>query len=205
MRILKLNSHGDDVAKWQQFLTGAGFKPGRVDGFFGDTTATATIAFQEKHGLTPDGALGNETLGKAMTLNFKPLPKPDDPEPDASPKAVATIAGIKVHKLGDGRAVFYTGGMMIDADGAYHAYHPANKGLECTNMSPITEAMKPSRNSDRQSCASSGELLPKNGTAFATESPTTFVSSRPTSFGSSRRAGISVSLIDVQISLPNRR
>src|SRR6516165_431213 len=57
-------------------------------------------------------------------------------------------------------------------------------------MSPITEAMKPSRNSDRQSCASSGELLPKNGTAFAIESPTTFVSSRPTSFGSSRRAGI---------------
>src|SRR5262249_38698859 len=59
-----------------------------------------------------------------------------------------------------------------------------------TNMSPITEAMKPSRNSDRQSCASSGELFPKNGTAFATESPTTFVSSRPTIFGSSRRAGI---------------
>src|SRR5262249_11931898 len=56
-------------------------------------------------------------------------------------------------------------------------------------MSPITEAMKPSRNSDRQSCASSGELFPKNGTAFATESPTTFVSSRPTIFGSSRRAG----------------
>src|SRR5215510_526284 len=57
-------------------------------------------------------------------------------------------------------------------------------------MSPITEAMKPSRNSDRQSCASSGELFPKNGTAFATESPTTFVSSRPPTFGSSRRAGI---------------
>src|SRR6516225_36806 len=61
-------------------------------------------------------------------------------------------------------------------------------------MSPITEAMKPSRNSDRQSCASSGELLPKNGTAFATESPTTFVSSRPTSFGSSRRAGIAAKI-----------
>ena len=130
MRILKLNSHGDDVAKWQQFLTGAGFKPGRVDGFFGDTTAAATIAFQKKHGLTPDGTLGNETLGKAMTLNFKPLPEPDDPEPDASPKVVATIARIKVHKLGDGRAVFYTGGMMVDADGAYRAYHPVNKGLD---------------------------------------------------------------------------
>src|SRR5258707_6649137 len=50
--------------------------------------------------------------------------------------------------------------------------------------------MKPSPNSDRQSCASLGELFPKNGTAFATESPTTFVSSRPTIFGSSRRPGI---------------
>src|SRR5262249_29957411 len=58
-------------------------------------------------------------------------------------------------------------------------------------MSPIIEAMKPSPNSDRQSCASLGELFPKNGTAFATESPTTFVSSRPTIFGSSRRPGIS--------------
>src|ERR1700747_193782 len=56
-------------------------------------------------------------------------------------------------------------------------------------MSPIIEAMKPSPNSDRQSCASLGELFPKNGTAFATESPTTFVSSRPTIFGSSRRPG----------------
>src|SRR5258708_11648270 len=58
-------------------------------------------------------------------------------------------------------------------------------------MSPIIEAMKPSPNLDRQSCASLGELFPKNGTAFATESPTTFVSSRPTIFGSSRRPGIS--------------
>src|ERR1700730_6708874 len=57
-------------------------------------------------------------------------------------------------------------------------------------MSPIIEAMKPSPNSDRQSCASLGELFPKNGTASATESPTTFVSSRPTIFGSSRRPGI---------------
>src|SRR6516162_2113481 len=62
-------------------------------------------------------------------------------------------------------------------------------------MSPIIEAMKPSPNSDRQSCASLGELLPKNGTAFATESPTTFVSSRPTIFGSSRRAGIAGNLV----------
>src|SRR6516162_7074945 len=64
--------------------------------------------------------------------------------------------------------------------------------------------MKPSRNSDRQSCASSGELLPKNGTAFATESPTTFVSSRPTSFGSSRRAGITGKISSISARVPRR-
>jgi peptidoglycan hydrolase-like protein with peptidoglycan-binding domain len=95
MRVLKLNFHGDDVTKWQQFLTDTGFEPGPVDGFFGDDTAAATMAFQEKQGLTRDGTLGNETFGKAMTLGFKPLPEPDDPEPDASSDAVGTIAGIK--------------------------------------------------------------------------------------------------------------
>lgn len=130
MRVLKLNSHGDDVAKWQQFLTDSGYKPGPVDGFFGKATETATIAFQKKRGLTPDGTVGNETFGKAMTLDFKPLPEPDAAEPDASSAVVETIAGVKVRKLGDGRAVFYTGGMMIDADGAYRAYHPGSKGLD---------------------------------------------------------------------------
>jgi hypothetical protein len=130
MRVLKLNSHGDDVAKWQQFLTDSGYKPGPVDGFFGEATEAATIAFQKKRGLTPDGTVGNETFGKAMTLDFKPLPEPDAAEPDASSEVVDTIAGIKVRKLGDGRAAFYTGGMMIDADGAYRAYHPGNKGLD---------------------------------------------------------------------------
>ena len=130
MRILKLDCHGDDVAKWQQFLTDAGFEPGPVDGFFGDDTAAATTAFQKKHGLTLDGAVGNETFGKAMTLGFKPLPEPNDPVPRADSKVVDKIAGINVLKLGDGRAVFYTGGMTIDADGAYRAYHPGNKGLD---------------------------------------------------------------------------
>lgn len=140
MRVLKLNSHGDDVAKWQQFLTDAGYKPGAVDGTFGEGTKAATIAFQKKRGLTADGAVGNATLGKAMTLDFKPLPELHEDEPDHSSDVVDTIAGIKVHKLGDGRAVFYTGGMMIDADGAYRATIPATKASIFSAMaaSPAT-------------------------------------------------------------------
>ena len=130
MRLLKLNSRGDDVAKWQQFLIDAGFKPGKADGAFGSTTKAATIAFQKKRGLTADGVVANETFGKAMTLGFKPLPEADDKPPDTSASVVATVAGVKVSKLADGSAVFYTAGMMIDADGAYRAYHPGNKGLD---------------------------------------------------------------------------
>jgi len=130
MRLLKLNSRGDDVAKWQQFLIDSGFKSVTADGFFGPATEAATIAFQKKRRLTVDGVVGNEAFGKAMTLGFKPLPEPDDEPPDPSTSVVATIAGVKVNKLGDGSAVFYTSGMAIDADGAYRAYHPGNKGLD---------------------------------------------------------------------------
>jgi peptidoglycan hydrolase-like protein with peptidoglycan-binding domain len=130
MRPLKLNCYGDDVAKWQQFLIDAGFKPGTADGSFGPATEAATMAFQKKRGLTADGVVGNETFGKAMTLGFKPLPEHDDEPADTSTSVVTTIAGVKVNKLGDGSAVFYTAGMMIDADGAYRAYHPGNKGLD---------------------------------------------------------------------------
>lgn len=130
MRPLKLNSHGDDVAKWQQFLIDAGFKPGPADGSFGPATEAATIAFQKKRGLTADGVVGNQTFGKAMTLDFKPLPDHDEESADPSTSVVDQVGGKKVYKLGDGRAVFYTAGMAIDADGAYRAYHPGNKGLD---------------------------------------------------------------------------
>ena len=130
MRPLKLNSHGDDVAKWQRFLIDAGYKPGAADGSFGPATEAATIAFQKKRGLTADGVVGNETFGKAMALDFKAVPDHDAEPADTSTSVVATIGGKKVYKLGDGSAVFYTAGMAIDADGAYRAYHPGSKGLD---------------------------------------------------------------------------
>ena len=64
MRLLKLNSRGDDVAKWQQFLIDSGFKSVTADGFFGPATEAATIAFQKKRRLTVDGVVGNEALAR---------------------------------------------------------------------------------------------------------------------------------------------
>lgn len=53
---------GDDVAELQQRLCALGFDTGRVDGIFGDTTASALREFQENAALPVDGILGGATL-----------------------------------------------------------------------------------------------------------------------------------------------
>lgn len=71
MRVLKTGVQGSDVRKWQMFLVGQRLAPFAPNGRFGPTTHAATVAFQRKHGLDPDGKVGNQTLGKAMTLGFE--------------------------------------------------------------------------------------------------------------------------------------
>ncbi len=71
MKVLKAGCAGQAVKAWQNFLIGQGFDPGVADGKFGDRTKAATISFQQRHGLVPDGAVGNRTLGQAMLLGFE--------------------------------------------------------------------------------------------------------------------------------------
>jgi len=69
MRIIRKGYKGEDVEKWQHFLVGEGLL--RVaDGDFGANTETATITFQKKYKLLPDGIVGNKTIGVAMQLGF---------------------------------------------------------------------------------------------------------------------------------------
>ena len=70
MRVLKLGVGGSDVKKWQLFLVGQRLARFMPNGKFGPATRAATIAFQQKHGLDPDGKVGNRTLGRAMLLGF---------------------------------------------------------------------------------------------------------------------------------------
>jgi N-acetylmuramoyl-L-alanine amidase len=53
---------GDDVAQLQQSLSALGFDTGRVDGIFGEMTASALGEFQRNMGLPTDGILGGSTL-----------------------------------------------------------------------------------------------------------------------------------------------
>ncbi len=45
----------DEVRKLQARLKQMGYDPGEIDGMVGDALRSAVRAFQERHGLTPDG------------------------------------------------------------------------------------------------------------------------------------------------------
>ncbi len=63
--------HGDDVAALQRRLSILGFDPGRVDGIFGDNTATALADFQHNIGIASDGICGPRTLGELSRLSTR--------------------------------------------------------------------------------------------------------------------------------------
>ncbi len=69
MKVIRLNSAGQDVRKWQIFLAGLGY-PIIVDGKFGIKTDIHTKAFQEAHALKVDGEVGPLTYKKAIELGF---------------------------------------------------------------------------------------------------------------------------------------
>ena len=60
--MLKLDSKGDDVRTLQENLLRLGYRPGVVDGHFGEKTEDAVIQFQETEGLYADGIFGPRTL-----------------------------------------------------------------------------------------------------------------------------------------------
>ena len=71
LKLIKINSTGPLVESWQFFLIGQGFFTGLADGNFDADTKAASIEFQKKHNLQPDGVVGNKSFGVAMQLGFE--------------------------------------------------------------------------------------------------------------------------------------
>lgn len=61
---------GDPVKDWQDFLVTQGHKL-KVDGYFGDSTVSATKKYQKKVGVKVDGMAGKDTWAKAKKDGFK--------------------------------------------------------------------------------------------------------------------------------------
>lgn len=70
LKLIRINSKGPLVTNWQFFLIGQGLFEGVADGLFDEEVKDATIEFQKRHGLQPDGIVGNKTFGQAMMLGF---------------------------------------------------------------------------------------------------------------------------------------
>ena len=64
---------GDPVKDWQDFLKGQGYDLGKggVDGYFGDSTVSATKKYQKKVGVKVDGMAGKDTWAKAKKDGLK--------------------------------------------------------------------------------------------------------------------------------------
>jgi hypothetical protein len=60
-RLVAMNGAGQDVVEVQCLLKQRGFDPGRVDGLFGEHTATAVKQFQHAAGTPADGIVGPQT------------------------------------------------------------------------------------------------------------------------------------------------
>lgn len=69
-KILSKGQVSNDVKNLQNNLISLGYLSGTADGAFGKNTENAVIAFQKKHGLTPDGLVGSDTK-KAINKAIK--------------------------------------------------------------------------------------------------------------------------------------
>jgi hypothetical protein len=70
METIKKGSKGPQVKRWQYFLVGQGARI-TADGDFGEKTHHATIAFQQKNGLSADGVVGKQTYIKSFKLGYR--------------------------------------------------------------------------------------------------------------------------------------
>ncbi len=79
--VLKRNSRGPDVQKWQRLLLDKGFDPNGVDGIFGAGTESATKRFQTAHGLRSDGIVSSKTWDAALGVAVVGDPAPTTNSP----------------------------------------------------------------------------------------------------------------------------
>jgi lysozyme len=164
LQLIKLNSSGPAVLKWQQFLLQQGFSEvGVADGVFGTNTNNATKSFQSQHGLTADGIVGNNTYAAAMQSGFNAVLAIADfigidvshhdgtinwSDVKADPQNIQFAylkategTGFKDQTFITNRAGAATNNIPI---GAYHFYHPELSPVDqahffCSTINPLLQ------------------------------------------------------------------
>jgi len=88
--LLKKGDNNENVKLMQEKL---GISPAVTN--FGPKTEEAVKAFQTKHGLTPDGIVGDKTWGMIMGESVQPISQPVVSTPTSTP----SVSGLKLDKL----------------------------------------------------------------------------------------------------------
>lgn len=89
-QVLTIGMFNEQVKSVQHLLESEGFYDGEIDGIFGNGTKEAVIQFQEAHGLSADGIVGEDTLA---TL-FATSSDHEEEAHDEVAEAVAVSRGI---------------------------------------------------------------------------------------------------------------
>lgn len=114
---VKIKSQGEDVKTIQESLIKLGYKPGPIDGLFGEKTETAVIKFQEEHNLYADGIVGPNTwkeLIEAMRVHLDEDVSPVDVNESRS--SILRWSRVPADQYGDGYDRFF---LRQDAAEAY--------------------------------------------------------------------------------------
>lgn len=82
---LRLGARGPAVAHLQRLLLAKGYRPGPVDGWFGQRTLAAVRAYQRRHGLLVDGYVGPVTWKKVEPGVARPSTSAPTPASPSSP------------------------------------------------------------------------------------------------------------------------
>lgn len=86
---LGYNQTSSKIKDAQMMLKGAGFDPGREDGYFDKQTVTAVRAFQKRHHLPVTGSINQQTAGLLQLSILKAIKNPDN---DLQLKAALHVA-----------------------------------------------------------------------------------------------------------------
>jgi hypothetical protein len=86
MRVLTLGVSGNDVSRWERFLTRAGFLEDRPSGFFSPAVAKSTEAFRDTNGLAKTGKADEQTLAAALGQGLLDTSLDEPSPPDAEEK-----------------------------------------------------------------------------------------------------------------------
>lgn len=74
------------IAATQLKLKELGYNVWKIDGLYGEKTATATKAFQKNNGLTEDGFAGKDTISKMLSSDVKKALATDTPSTETAEK-----------------------------------------------------------------------------------------------------------------------